>query len=244
VALDESYIELASRENIKQPFLLIEPLNPVASVIVFAGSDGFLDLGGDGTINKKLSNFLVRSRYAFAHHGLRVVVFEVPSHKADDFGLLGGYRRTKDHAKDIEVVVDYVKAKDGLPVWLIGTSRGSPSASNGAARLSGKVDGVVLMASVSTMNNKGTHVFETDLSKITAPAFVASHKGDECHVTPPSHVKKIAAKLKNSLTVKTMLFEGGDEPRGRACGAHSEHGFIGIEEKVVSSIVAFIQSTL
>ncbi len=243
-ALEEVYIELDSRADIKQPFLVISPPKPVASVILFAGSDGFLDLSGDGTINKKLGNFLIRSRYLFTSHDLRVVLFETPSHKADDFGLLGGYRRTKDHARDIEVVVDYLRSSGDQPVWLAGTSRGSPSASNGAARLGGKVDGLVMTASLSTMNNKGTHVFETDLSAIAVPAYIASHKDDECHVTPPSHVKKIAAKLKNSPNVKTMLFEGGDEPRGRACGGKSEHGFVGIEEQVVSSIVDFIKSTL
>jgi len=241
-ATGEVYVELPSRKNITQPFLLIDTPNPVASVILFAGGAGFLDLSANGAIGQKSRNFLVRSRHLFVGQGLRVVVFETPSHKADDFGLLGGYRRTQEHAKDIEVVVDYLKSIGDEPVWLIGTSRGSPSASNGAARLGDKISGVVLTSSLSVMNNKGTHVFETGLGEITAPVLVASHKNDECHVTPPSHVKKIAKKLKQSTNVKTMLFEGGDEARGRACGGVSEHGFLGLEAQVVAAIAEFIRS--
>lgn len=243
-AVDEQYVELPSRDNITQPFLLLDTPNAVASVILFAGASGFLDLDSDGTINQLSGNFLVRSRQLFAAQDLQVVVYEVPSHKDDDFGLFGGYRRTKAHAQDVEVVIDYLKKKDGLPVWLIGTSRGSPSASNAAARLLEKVDGVVLTSSLSETNNKGTQVFETGLSKITAPVYIASHKDDSCHVTPPEHVKYIAKKLKKSANIKTMLFEGGDQPQGRACGAMSEHGFIGIEALVVNDIAEFIRENL
>jgi len=240
----ETYIELDSRKKIKQPFLLIDNPNSVASVILFAGASGYLNLGSDGSINHLSRNFLVRSRQLFSENDLRVIVFEVPSHKADDFGLLGGYRRTKNHAKDIEVIVDYLIQKYQQPVWLIGTSRGSPSASNGAARLGGKISGVVLTSSLSVNNNKGTHVFDTPLNKITVPVFIAAHKNDKCHVTPPSHAKKIARKLKYSSKVSAMIFDGGDEPSGRDCGSQSEHGFIGIEDKVVEAISQFIKSSI
>jgi predicted alpha/beta-hydrolase family hydrolase len=243
-AANAHYIELPSRDNITQPFLLLDTPNAVASVILFAGASGFLELDPDGTINQLSGNFLVRSRELFAAQGLQVVVYEVPSHKNNDFGLLGGYRRTNAHAQDIEVVIDYLKKKDGLPVWLIGTSRGSPSASNAAARLPGKVDGVVLTSSLSETNNKGTQVFETGLNKITAPVYVASHKDDICHVTPPEHVKYIAKKLTKSPNVKTMLFTGGDQPQGKDCGAMSAHGFIGIEALVVKNISDFIKENL
>ncbi len=243
-AFDEVYVELPSRKSLTQSFLLLDTPNPVASVILFAGASGFLDLDTNGTIHRLSGNFLVRSRHLFARQGLRVVVFEAPSHKLDDFGLEGGYRRTQSHAEDVEVVIDYLKAKDNLPVWVVGTSRGASSASNAAARLPNKVDGVVLTASLSVTNNRGTQVFETKLKNIIAPAYIASHKDDSCHVTPPSDVKYIAKKLKKSVNVKTMLFEGGDDPRGRACGASSEHGFIGIESLVVDDIALFIKNNL
>jgi predicted alpha/beta-hydrolase family hydrolase len=241
---DEVYVELPSRKKITQSFLLIDPPNPIASVILFAGGSGYLHLQSDGSLSN--GNFLVRSRALFADQGVRVAVFEVPSHKSDSFGLLGGYRRSKDHAKDVEIVIDYLMTKGNQPVWLIGTSRGSPSASNAAARLAdkNKVGGLVLTSSLSVVNAKGTNVFETNLKAINVPAYIASHKGDGCHVTPPFHVKTIARKLTHSPKVETALFEGGDDPSGRACGAQSEHGFIGIEKEVVTAIVDFIKSTL
>jgi pimeloyl-ACP methyl ester carboxylesterase len=240
---DEVYVELPSRKKITQSFLLIDPPNPIASVILFAGGAGYLKLQPDGSVSS--GNFLVRSRALFAAHGLRVAVFEVPSNKRDDNGLFGGYRRSKKHAQDIEVVVDYLQAKGTQPVWLVGTSRGSPSAANGAARLAdkNKIKGVVLTSSLSMDNINGTNIFEIDLKLINVPAYVASHKDDRCHVTPPFHVEAIARKLKNSPKVETALFEGGDEPRGRACGAKSEHGFIGIEQEVVTAIVGFIKAS-
>ena len=241
VSWQEQFVQLPSRKNINQPILLLEPKLPIASVILFPGGTGKVGLKPDGTLRHG-GNFLVRSRHLFADHHLRVAVFEVPSHKNNGNGLLSGYRASKEHAKDIETVVDYLKQRGNEPVWLIGTSRGSPSAANGAARLTNKVNGLVLTSSLSVPNNKGTQIFELPLNNITAPTFIASHRADLCHVTPPSDASYIKKKLKNAVATKVVLFDGGDEARGRDCGPWGPHGFLGIEKQVVSEIAEFIKS--
>ena len=46
----------------------------------------------------------------------------------------------------------------------------------------------------------------------------------------------------NTLDVEVVLFEGGDPPESDPCQALSEHGFLGIEKRVVNTIAEFIKS--
>jgi len=39
-----------------------------------------------------------------------------------------------------------------------------------------------------------------------------------------------------TVKIKILLFDGGKEAEGRDCGQLSEHGFYGLEEKVVRAI--------
>jgi len=66
---------------------------------------------------------------------------------------------------------------------------------------------------------------------------VVHHQGDDCVVTPASGVSSIARRLKISSKLKIKLFTGGTPSDKRACGPISAHGFLGIEEKVVGTIV-------
>ena len=102
----------------------------------------------DGTI-KNGGNFLVKVREQFASHGFLVSVFDAPSDQKGSDGMLG-YRVTEDHAADVAAVVKRLRELATVPVWLVGTSRGTISAANAAARLpppSGP-DGIVLTSTM------------------------------------------------------------------------------------------------
>jgi pimeloyl-ACP methyl ester carboxylesterase len=235
------YISINSRKNIQQPFLLYPVDAPIATVILFAGGDGYLNMGEDGSINRLRNNFLLRSVPLFLESNLRVVVFEVPSHKANKDGLLYGYRGSKKHAKDVGVIIEHLKEKYDEPIWLVGTSRGTSSATNAAIRLDSLIDGLILTAPMTKENKKGTYVTAMKLKSIKIPVFIAAHKEDGCWVTPPSGIKRIERKLKNAVIVETHLFDQAIAGSlGRECGGLSAHGFLGIESSVIKEITRFI----
>ena len=80
------------------------------------------------------------------------------------------------------------------------------------------------------------------LDRIRVPALVVAHEDDECWATPPGGAEWIAESLVNASRVEVKMFSGGDPPRSKPCQARSAHGFLGIEQKVVAAIAAFIKS--
>lgn len=242
----EEIITLNTRPDVTQRFILIKTKNPRASVILFAGGHGKLNLPAsfdDSNIPWGKNNFLVRSRQYFANEGFMVAVVDAPSDiKADTYGngMKGGFRTTSKHVEDIDHVISYLKKQANAPVWLVGTSRGTESAAYLAINSKKQPDGVVLTSSMSVPNKKGDAVTEMPLHKIKIPAYVVAHEKDDCFVTPPEGAEEIYSMLKNSKRKSKKIFAGGDEPISSACKAKSAHGFLGIEKEVVRDISNFI----
>lgn len=233
----ESYQEIAStRNNVVIPTWLIVPEKPQASVILFAGGGGDIGISANGI--KKTNNFLIRSRNLFADAGLAVAVVDVPSDRTS----LRDFRTGKKHAKDIQAVITYLRQQYDVPVWLVGTSRGTISAANGAARLQQDgPDGIVLTSTVNQQSNAGADsVYNTKLKKITQPVLLAHHKKDDCYVCPYREMKRVMKKLKNTSKMELLTYEDGDNLPGNPCKALTYHGFLGIEPRVVNDIVTWI----
>ena len=238
-------ITLKTRGDVEQKFILIKPEKPaVASVILFAGGHGMLDLSsgfGSPSIGWGEGNFLIRTRDDFVKQGFIVAVVDAPSDKQEKPGMLFGFRDSDEHVGDIDHVIAYLKKQANLPVWLIGTSRGTESAATLAIESTQKPDGLVLTSSMSAENDKGTAVNEMALEKITVPTLIVYHENDGCHVTPPEENAGIAEMLTKAKKVELKMFTGGDET-GKPCKAQSFHGFLDIEEAVVKHIAGFIKS--
>lgn len=235
-------VDLTTRGDVTQRFLWMPRDGAIASVILFSGGKGKIKVTDDGDIDKG-GNFLVRSRSKFANHKLNVAVFDAPS---DHYGKKGmktdNFRYSNEHAEDIAAVVTYIKKKVNTPVWLVGTSRGTESAANGAISLIGQIDGLILTASMTEENNQGVSLPEMELHKITVPTLIISHEDDACHVTPPDGSEDIKDGLTKAPKVEIKFFSGGDEPRSKPCKAKSAHGFLGIEGEVVTYIADFIKT--
>lgn len=234
-------ISLDTRQGVQQKFILMKPEKAVASVILFAGGHGMLDLQGSFDINWGRNNFLVRTRDLFVDQGFIVAVIDAPSDHQAKPGMLFGFRDSAEHMTDIDHVIAYLKKQADLPVWLIGTSRGTESAANVAIESKQNPYGLILTASMSVENDKGTAVTEMDLDKIKMPTLIVHHEDDGCHVTPPEGAQEIKEMLTNSKKSEIKMFTGGDET-GKPCKAKSYHGFLDIEEPVVKTISQFIKS--
>ena len=127
-----------------------DPGDAKAIAVLFPGGSGKVNIRKDGTFKGTTGNFLTRSRKKFSAHGLVTVLFDAPSDRKDASGLSFDYRMSEEYAGDIKLAMANLRqAFPALPVWLVGTSRGSTSVANAAANIKvGGPDGVVLTASV------------------------------------------------------------------------------------------------
>lgn len=173
---------IPTRPGVTQAFLLVKPSGPpVASVILFAGGNGLLALGS-GRLGLA-GNFLVRNRARFAGLGLLVAVVDAPS---DHPTGLDGFRTSAAHAEDIRAVIAALKQEAPVPVWLVGTSMGTVSAANGAARLTtGAPDGLVLTSTVTRVGRQRIEtVGDVRLDAVRVPTLIVHHKNDACRPHP------------------------------------------------------------
>jgi pimeloyl-ACP methyl ester carboxylesterase len=235
-------VDLPTRPGVTQRFFYLSPENSKASVILFSGANGGLDLSDNGDIRSGKGNFLVRSRQILADSGLAVAIIDAPSDRQREPFLLG-FRQTSEHVADVKAVIAWLKQQTKIPVWLIGTSRGTQSAAFVATELAlpdGGPDGLVL---TSTMldDSKGRPVPAMPLEKITIPVLVVHHEQDGCKYCSYSDIPLLMNKLSATQRKELLSFKGGKN-RGDACEAFAYHGFNGLEEEVIKKIVSWIIS--
>jgi hypothetical protein len=191
----EELVKIESRPKVTQSFILIKPDKAVASVLLFAGGRGNVgvkkDISGKPIITKMNKNFLIRTRRDFAKHGLMVAVLDIPSDikkRTQKIGFGGSWRLGlihQKHAEDIKAVLSYLKKQADIPIWLVGTSMGTVSASYGAINAKENTDGVVLTSSITRapkggkmIKNHPYGIISMDLDKVTVPTLIVSHKAD------------------------------------------------------------------
>jgi dienelactone hydrolase len=222
-----------------QRLVLLEPREPKAAVVLFAGGHGGLQIADDGRLKWGTGNFLVRSRQLFADHDLLVAVVDAPSDRQSP-PYLSGYRQTREHVADIKTVIAWLRRHGNVPVWLVGTSRGTQSAAFLATQLRGPdtPDGIVLTATV-LRDDRGRPVPDMELGKLTMPVLVVHHEQDGCRLCLFKDVPRLMDKLAAVPRKELMAFTGG-ENRGDPCEAFAHHGFNGIERQVVARISGWI----
>ena len=207
-----------------------------ATVLLFPGG-----AGGFGRIEAGKAmgmNFLIRSEPYFISNGFNVAIFGRPSDSQD---LDYADRISDTHLTDIHKVLEFVKQKADVPVWIVGTSRGTISAATATIKLQGEMTGVVLTSSVVSFK-KPEAVPRQDLAAIKVPVLVLHHTKDACHLCQPSEVPAILRGLKNAPIKKEIMFSGGANPSGNVCNGQHWHGFIGAEREAVDLIANWIKS--
>jgi pimeloyl-ACP methyl ester carboxylesterase len=238
------------RPGVTMRYLEIAPgKTPSATVILFAGGNGVLDLQPSGKIGTDLSlNFLIRSRQLFAREGLAVAALDVASDQRR--GMNGDIRLSAQHAQDVGRVVAVLKKRIGAPVWLVGTSSGTISAAGVAARLAqseAHPDGVVLTSTQSTLVQGvcGRTVYFAQLSAIRVPVLAVSHRDDLCPCSPGSQKAgaKLMAAVSQAPAKENKIVTGGAPPLSKGpCLARTPHGFFGVEGEVIRAIAAWIRT--
>ena len=121
-ALSEESVSLPSRPGVQTQFFYEGVSSAAAQVILFEG--------GNGQVTGKNPGFVTKTRKMFAEHNISYAMFAMPS----DFGfdnapqqMVGAYRVSNEHIRDVEVVIAWMRQKSPAPVWLAGVSAGTIS---------------------------------------------------------------------------------------------------------------------
>lgn len=237
--IEPRIVDIPTRQGVTQRLLVLAPPSPKAAVILFAGGHGGLQIAADGALGWGKGNFLIRSRQLFVDQGLLTVVIDAPSDR-QSAPYLAGFRQGPEHAADVQAVIAWVRQQSGLPVWLVGTSRGTQSIAAVATRLSRAdgPDGLVLTATILT-DPKAPSVTAMALDKLSIPVLVAHHELDGCSHCAFSEMPNLMRKL-DGLPRKQLLSFRDGVSRGDPCEAMAYHGFNGIEREVVGQIAGWV----
>ena len=154
--------------------------------------------------------------------------------------MYGGHRTDSDHVTDIDSVIAKLRKSVDLPVWLVGTSRGTESVAYLGINSTQEPAGMVLTSSMTMSNLKGVAVTGLPLERVTIPTLIVHHRRDGCRWTVPEGAERIRDRLISAPVVEFKLFEGGRE-ESKPCKAMSYHGYLGIEDQVIDAIAKFIK---
>ena len=105
-----------TRPGVTVSFYYMKHEGAKASVVLLSGSDGRIGIKNGIPTSK---NFLVRSRDLFAANGFNVAIVDKENSAS---------RTSAEHVEDLRRVVAYLKKDSHVPVWVIGTSMGTISA--------------------------------------------------------------------------------------------------------------------
>ena len=235
----QEIVTLPTRAGVTQSYFLTSiPKNFQAVAVLFAGSGGLINLRSEnGQPKFNQGNFLVRTRAEFVKRGVAGAIFDAPSDQQGGWGMGDEFRLGDAHFADVSAVIDNLgKRFPGMPLFLVGTSRGTISAAAVGARLGQKVAGVVLTSSMfrqapRTSQEPGPGLSKFDFATIKPPVLLVHHVGDQCASTPYGE----AARLSDKFPLITVF--GGSSPQSGPCDPYSPHGYFGRESDTVEEIV-------
>jgi hypothetical protein len=233
-------IDIPTRPGVSQRFLLIAPPNAKTVAILFVGSHGGLQITDSGALGFGRNNFLVRAVPIFVEEGVAVALIDAPSDRQGG-GFLTYFRESAEHATDVGGVIAWLREQLKLPVWLIGTSRGTQSVAAVSSRLAGAgADGIVLTSTIVT-DRQATAVPDMELQKIRVPVLVVHHEQDGCRWCAFRDVPRLMGRLGSAPKKELIAFRGGDN-EGDPCAALAYHGYNGLERQVTARIVAWMRA--
>ncbi len=226
--------KLPTRPEVEQPVLIAQPKGKTrGAVILFPGGGGAYPFRKSGDRFYLSKNFLVRSAHLFAGAGYAAAIVKAPSDNSG--GMSNSFRMSPAHLHDISVVVSFLDERGYEPIFLIGTSRGTLSVAYLATAMKDdRIKGIVLTSSMYAIG-------ELPLATITYPILFVHHEYDGCRGTPYDSARRHYEMVSSSTRKDFVTVLGGSPPISKPCQPMSEHGFLGIEAKVVQAITNWLQ---
>lgn len=219
-----SYLPIAKEASVLVVIIPGSPVLAKATANYFTGK----------VVIQQGGSFVVRERLRLLDRDIVTLVVDCRSDfptSCDD-----GYQMSEQRFKDIRPLVDL--AKSSFPsvkqVWLMSTSRGYFTTA-AMPKYSGTFfTGVIHTAGVVDMVEKYPDV----IAKSVTPQFFVHHADDPCNITRYATAKKAA----DNIEAPMVTVFGGSGYYGGACQANTQHGFKGMEEKVMANISRLIKT--
>lgn len=232
------FITLSTRAGVTVRFLLLIPDNAASAravVLYFPGGGGTL-VGSDG-----------RLRYArvirrLAEQPFITAVVDRPSDRPMGMAGTDRFRASKEHAIDIEQIIDLLRRRWDKPVFLVGHSGGSTSVAYlGSVFDQSRVSGIVLMAGISSSDRGGVSLANLPIHEIVHPTLIVHHVEDLC--ADFDGIRQRTSSFTKSSRVDFIQVLGGDRSRTLQCSpsnrrdrADYAHFFSGWERQVFQAI--------
>jgi len=231
-------VTVPSRAGVTQSFVILPMAgrDAAALAVLYVGGGGRINLRREGgELKFGARNFLPRSAAEFARNGIVPVVMDAPSDQGE---LTEGYRMGSDQSADARAVVAELKRRfPGLPVYVVGTSRGTISAAFVGRDLAAELAGVVLTSTMFGSQNvrrTAPTLRGFDYSRIAAPLLFVHHREDDCEHTPYASAAALASRY------PLISVSGGKPPESSGCEPLSAHGYFGREAQTVDAIAAWM----
>lgn len=221
------------------------------ALVLLVGGGGDVALDEGGCPRSLTRNSLIRMRPFFHAAGFVTALVDAPSDQRGEEGL-AGFRTAPSHAEDLGKVIADLRARTGGAVWLLGHSRGTISAANAAARLTGPAapDGLVLLSAmmVGEASRRKPYaaqtVFDPPLDAIAVPVLVIGHAADNCVRSPARQIGEVTARTRSPRR-QSVVLTGGPIAPGRApnigdCGPGEPHDFVAQEDELAAGIMRFV----
>lgn len=245
VAHGDDVVTLDTRPGVTQSFLLLEPKGtPKDVVILFPADEGEVGFrktaegyevenrGGGLTARRPMRETLRRSGFA-------VAVIAPPSDRAQ---LDPSFRKSAEHAQDINKVIAYLRERYSGKLYLHGHCLGSLSAASVATRLkNGGISGMIL--SSTRLSGPAGAVTDFERGVVNVPVLLVQHKEDSCPYSLYNSVERVKAFYQSSAPkVDLITVTGGDGKVAMKYKCKNGfHGFRGVEPDTAQAIASWLQ---
>jgi len=231
----DELITLPTRGGVTVSYWYMPRAEATATLVLLPGGAGGIGLR-DG--QPQSGNFLIRSRDLFAAERFNIAIVGRPSDVVD---MDTAFRVSAAHLEDLRRVIGDLRARAALPLWLVGTSRGTVSAAAAAIAIGAPgIDGLVLTSSITAFKLPGA-VPTQRLDQVRVPVLVLHHERDACPSCAPHEVAWIMKGLTGAPVKKLLWASGGDGARGDPCEAFHWHGYVGMEAQAVQWIASWVR---
>ena len=231
-------VSVPSRPGVTQSFLIVDmaETRPLAIALLYTGGGGRIGLRREqGELKFRGANFLVRAAPELARDGVQPVVMDAPS---DQNELTEEYRSGSAQTVDARAVIAELEHRfPELPIYLVGTSRGTISAAVLGRELGAEIAGVVLTSTMFGSDNSRRRVPSLrgfDYGGIGSRLLFVHHQEDGCEHTPYASAARLAARY------PLVTVSGGKPPESGPCEPFAAHGYFGREAQTAAAISAWI----
>ena len=211
-ATTSNVVDLALPGGATQRILYVRPDAPIATIISIPGGDGTFSIQNDGSLPTITGQCgpPARNRLAFADRRFAMALVDATS--------AGGIY----NFSDIMAVINYVRSRDNVPVWVMGGSASTSITFAFGANLAADIPGGMVVFS--------PNAFSTSVANsVRRPAFVIYHSGD-IGILGPQAYNALTAAAPRGVTVLSGGIDAG-------CGYHL---FNGLDAEFVSATAAFM----